>query len=277
MIAHKVMPRPAATVVAACFGGRPEREWLEELAADGLLLTFVQNRVALIARVLALRPRAVLFPVRDALGVLSAPLISRLREHAPDTRVLLLGAPGSSSSGLAEAIRAGGEPAIFRCASELRVALLHSNHLDVLSTREYEAVRALTAGIHPPALLECLFFCVLHAHQHLSVGDVAKSLGVSRRTFSRHARAASWPTPAEVIDWGRLLRASILQWRESSSLVALAHASGFRSSSALQRTAVRLLTRPVSSARDLSPLRVSSRLHRRIESLARDTRPSVPP
>src|SRR2546423_14754698 len=106
MIAHSVMRQPAATVVAACFGERPERAWLDGLAADGLSLTFVENRVALITRVVALRPRAVLFPVRDAQGVLSAPLISRLREHLPDARVLLLIAPGSSSSGLAEAIRA---------------------------------------------------------------------------------------------------------------------------------------------------------------------------
>ena len=270
MLSHSVMPRVASTVIAACFRERPELEWLERLAADGVALTFVDSRLALVARVEELRPRIVVFPLRDAQGVPSAPLIGRLRVHAPDTRVLLLMAPGSSRSGLAEAIRAGGEPAAFECASELRAALSDTDHPGALSTRECEAIADLLAGLQPPALVESLLFCVVHAQRHLQVDDVATWRDISRRTLTRHARSASWPTPAEIIDWGRLLRASILQWRESSSLAALAHASGYHDAHALHRAATRLLTRTVSSARDLSPLRVSSDLRRRVANLARE-------
>jgi AraC-like DNA-binding protein len=256
------MPR-VAPVIAACFRERPEWEWLQRLATDGVSLAFVENRLALFARVEELRPRIVVFPLRDAHGVPSAPLIGRLRLSAPDTRVLLLMAPGSSRFGLAEAIRAGGEPAMFDCASELRAVLSDVDHPNAMSTRECEAIADLLTGLHP-TLVELLLFCVVHAHRHLLVDDVAMSRGISRRTLARYARAASWPTPAELIDWGRLLRASILQWRESSSLVALAHASGFHDANGLQRAATRLLTRTLLSALDLSPLRVSSDLRRRI-------------
>jgi AraC-like DNA-binding protein len=258
------MPRASSTVIAACFRKRPELEWLERLAADGVEVTFVHSRLTLVARVEELRPRIVVFPLRDAQGVPSAPLIGRLRVHAPDTRVLLLMAPGSSRSGLAEAIRAGGEPAAFECVSELRAALSDTDHPRAMSTQECEAITDVLAGLQPSALVELLLFCVVHAHRHLVVDDVATWRGTSRRTLTRHARAAAWPTPAELIDWGRLLRASILQWRESSTLAALAHASGFHDTHGLHRTATRLLMRSVSSARDLSPLRVSSGLRRRV-------------
>jgi AraC-like DNA-binding protein len=269
MLSHSVMPRADSTVIAACFRARPELEWLERLAADGVALIFVDSRLALVARVEELRPRIVVFPLRDALGLPSAPLIGRLRMHVPDTRVLLLMAPGSSRSGLAEAIRAGGEPAAFECASELRAALSDTGHPDAPSARESEAIADLLAGLQPAVLVESLLFCVLHAHRHLLVDDLATWRGISRRTLTRHARAAAWPTPAELIDWGRLLRASVLQWRESSSLAALAHASGYHDAHALQRAATRLLTRSVSSARDLSPLRVSSDLRRRVAGVMR--------
>src|SRR5512141_2520992 len=140
MLSHRVTPRVDSTVIAACFRARPELEWLERLAADGVALTFVDSRLALVARVEELRPRLVVFPLRDAQGMPSAPLIGRLRVHAPDTRVLLLMAPGSSRSGLAEAIRAGGEPAAFECASELRAALSDASRADGPSARECEAI-----------------------------------------------------------------------------------------------------------------------------------------
>jgi AraC-like DNA-binding protein len=266
-----VKPQPALTVLAACLGKGPERALLVEMGAHdaGLALTFVESRVALIRHARAIRPRVVLLPVRDTSGVPSAPLIMRLREQAPNVRILILVMPEASQAGLAEAIRAGGEATVLGGEAELRSVLYRTNDPGLLSAREYDATHALIAGLRPAELREALLFCVGNAHRQLSVADVAKSRGTSARALGRQARAGHWPTVTELIDWGRLLRASVLQWRESSGLAALAHASGFSSTQALQQAGVRLLHRSIERPGDLSPLLVSSRVHWRVQRLAR--------
>jgi hypothetical protein len=266
-----VKPGEGLAVMAACFGERPERAWLAELAANdsALSLIFVESRFALIRRARSLRPRVVLLPLRDAAGLPSAPLIARLRAKSPDFRVMLLLAPETSRVGLAEAIRAGGEVVVLGGMTELRAILLLTNRSEEPSAREHDAARALLGGLHSADLREILVFCVMRAHQRLSVGDVAMLRGLSVRALGRQARDARWPAPSELIGWGCLLRASLLQWRESSSRAVLANASGFSSARALQRTAERLLQRPVDDPRDLAPLLVSSRLQRRVQWLER--------
>jgi AraC-like DNA-binding protein len=257
-------------VLAACLGNCPERALLAELEVrdSDIALTFVESRVALIRRARALRPRVVLLPLRDASGLPSAPLITRLREHAPNVRILLLMSPGSSQAGLAEAIRAGGEVVVVGREGELRSVLHRTDDAELLTTREYDATRALVDGLRPDDLRETLLLCVSEAHRGLSVGDVAASRGTSPRALGRQMRAAHCPTVPELIDWGRLLRASVLQWRESSGIAALAHTSGFASTRALQHAGERLLQRAIERPGDLSPLLVSSRLHRRVQRLA---------
>jgi hypothetical protein len=90
-------------------------------------------------------------------------------------------------------------------------------------------------------------------------------VGYSRRTLGRHSLKAGWPAPEELIEWGRLLRASLIEWREQSSLVALAHASGFTGPQALRRTADRLLGEKTALPVTLTPLGVSAALRRRLE------------
>lgn len=259
------------TVMAACFGERPERAWLAHLEVHdaAVSLTFVENRVALIRCARTLRPRIVLLPLRDARGLPSAPLIARLREHAPNLRVMVLLAPETSRAGLAEAIRAGGEAAVLDGEAALRTVLFRTCDPGPLSPQELDAVRALLSDLRQADLQEALQFTVMHAHRRLSVADVAIARGVSTRALGRQARAASWPTPTELIGWGRLLRASILQWREGSNLPTLARASGFSSACALRDAAERLLQQSVDCPSELSPLLVSSRLQRRVHRIAR--------
>jgi AraC-like DNA-binding protein len=268
-VARGVTHTRSQPILAACFRGRPERKWLEAFRNGGLDLTFLDARVELVAHVLANRPRVVLLPAADADGVPCAPLIARLRERAPDVRVLLLLATGSPSLGLAEAMRAGGDPAFFRTKAELLGFVTRAGEADAISESDAEAIRSLVSGLHPPALVDALIHCAVHADRPLSVGDLADALGVSRRTFGRRTRLAAWPTPVEMIEWGRLLRASIVQWRESASLIALAHASGFRSPQALRRAAARRLVLRAGATNEFSPLQVGTALRRRLDDLAR--------
>ncbi|MEO8622571.1 MAG: hypothetical protein ABI625_15975 [bacterium] len=267
-ITRGVMGTRSQTIVAACFRGRPERKWLDSLRGAGLELTFIDSRVEVVANALAERPRVVLLPASDARGVACAPLIARLRDKAPDVRVLLLLPSGSPGPGVVEAMRAGGVPVFFRTRSELLAYLTRDSEGEPVSEQDHEAIRALVGDRHAPALVDMLVFCAVHAHQPLVVSELARSFGLSRRAFTRRARTASWPTPVELIEWGRLLRASIVQWRASASLIALAHASGFKSPLALRRAVARRLMQRVGVPHQLSPIRVGTALGRRLDDLA---------
>jgi AraC-like DNA-binding protein len=210
----------------------------------------------------------VLLPASDARGVACAPLIARLRDKAPDVRVLLVLPIGSPGPGLAEAMRAGGDPVFFRTESELLAYVTRDAETDVVSDQDHDAIRSLVGDRHAKALVDVLVFCAVHAHRPLGVNELASSLGLSRRAFTRRARIAAWPTPVELIEWGRLLRASIVQWRASASLMALAHASGFRSPLALRRAVARRLMQRVGVPHELSPIRVGAALGRRLDNLA---------
>ncbi len=266
-----VKPGEALAVLAACFRERPEWAWLAEVEAhnSAFSLTFVESRIALISRARGVRSRVVLLPLQDARGVPTAPLISRLREHAPNVRVMVLLTPGDSRAGLAEAIRAGGEAVTAGSARELLAELHRADDTGPLSAREHEATRALLGAIRPTELRELLQFCVMHAHRRLSVVEVAAERGVSSRRLGRKTPVSSWPAASELIDWGRLLRAGILQWRESSSLAALAHAAGFASAHALQQAAERLLHLSTDRPSQFSPFLVITLLRRRLQRMMR--------
>ena len=267
VIAHPVTPMPsdlAGTVLVGDFGGAELRSLFRELTRTEFTLSYAQDRTRLLAATVALRPIAVLLPIRDADGVTCAPLAARLRTEAPDIRVVTLWHPDHDRDQLVDAIRTGSELCsvttstdIIRCVAGLRAA-------GVLSASELDAARTLLADIQPPWLVEILLAGVRSAHRGLSVRDFAKLVGYSSRTLSRQSIQAGWPPPEELIDWGRLLRASLIQWRERSTLVALAHASGFTGPQALHRAADRLLGESTALPRALTPLEVGTALRRRL-------------
>jgi AraC-like DNA-binding protein len=266
-IAHSVTPGlidAGGTVLVGHVGDAGFRALFVDLATTAFTLTYVPDRTRLVAATIAHRPIAVLLPVHDAAGITCAPLAARICAEVPDVRVITLWRPDQERSALADVIRAGSElfpvastADVVRCISRLRGA-------GTLSSSELDAVRALLADLEPSWLVEILLASVRWAHRGLSVGDFARLVGYSRRTLGRQTIRAGWPVPAELVEWGRLLRASLIQWREQSTLAALAHASGFTGPHALHRTADRLLGEKVMLPGTLTPLGVSSALRRRL-------------
>jgi AraC-like DNA-binding protein len=265
VIAHSVTPvRPdrAGTVLVGFFGADDFQALFADLATE-YTLDYVSDRTLLLSTAVACRPIAVLLPVRDAAGTACAPLATRLCAEVPDVHVITLWHPDRERAWLAEVIRAGSElcaaaiPAdVARCIAGLRGA-------GTLSASEVDALRSLLADVQPEWLVDILLAAVRSAHRGLSVADFSRVVGYSRRTLGRHSLQAGWPAPDELIDWGRLLRASLIQWREQSSLVALARSSGFSGPQALHRTADRLLGERMLPA-TLTPLGVTAALRRRL-------------
>lgn len=266
VIAHPVTPTRSdrgGTVLVGSFGGSEFQALFAGVTTE-LTLDHVSDRTQLLAVTLARRPLAVLLPVRDAAGTTCAPLVTRLCAEAPDVRVITLWHPERDRASLAEVIRAGSEPCTATCADDVIRCIAGLRATGTLSAADMDALRALLADLQPAWLVEILLAAVRSAHRGLSVADFSRVVGYSRRTLGRQSVRAGWPAPEELIDWGRLLRASLVQWREQSSLSALAHASGFPGPQSLHRTADRLLGEKTSLPAALTPLGVTAALRRRV-------------
>ena len=269
VIAHPVTPPTAdfgGTVLVGDFGSVRLRTLFRELTRTEVTLSYVDDRTRLLAATLALRPVAVLPPVRDADDVTCAPLVDRLAVEAPNIRVITLWQPDHDRDKLVDAIRAGSELFAVSAASDIVRCVTSLRATSTLASTELDAIRALLAGVEPPALVELLLAAVRSAHRGLTVGDFAELMGCSRRTLGRQCIQAGWPPPEELLDWGRLLRASLIQWRDQSTLVALAHAAGFTGPPALRRAVDRLLGDGDVLPAALTPLGVGAALRRRLTS-----------
>jgi AraC-like DNA-binding protein len=250
-------------VLVASLGAAAFRALFEEVVTE-YRLDFVDDRTQLLAIAVARRPVAVLLPVRDAAGTACAPLAARLSAELPDVRVITLWHPERDRTQLAEVIRSGSEPFAATSAADVTRCIAGLQESGRLSASEVDALRSLLADVQPKWLVEVLLAAVRSAHRALSVSDFSEVVGYSRRTLGRHSIQAGWPAPEELIEWGRLLRASLVQWREQSSLVALAHAAGFSGPQALHRAADRLLGEKIALPGALTPLGVTAALRRRL-------------
>ena len=271
-VAHPVTsrtPDDGPTVLVADVGDRTTTGLFRAIPDPGIGVVYVTDRARIVSQAVALRPVAVVLPVRDTHGVTTAPLVARLRTEVPDVRAITLWNPERDRDSLVEAIRAGGELVSVSSASDLTDALRGLRRPGVLSVADSHAVRSLLEELHPSWLVEILLSAVRSAHRGLSVDQLAALVGVSRRTLGRHASDARWPAPEEIIEWGRLLRASLIQWREACSLVALAHASGFPSAQGLHKATERLLGDDAVLPGALAPLAVSAAFRRRLSELER--------
>ena len=260
-------PQGRTTVLVGDFGDAAWRALFHGLPDLGCAFSYVDDRTRIVAETVSLRPLAVLLPIRDAAGVTSAPLAARLAIEVPDVRVITLWHPERDRDQLVEVIRTGGELRSVASAQDLVDCVNGLHRTDALSVADADAVRALLVDLYPTRMVEILLTAVSSAHRALSADDLAQLVGVSRRTLSRNASETGWPTPEELIEWGRLLRASMTRWRESASLVALAHASGFTAPPALHSAAARLLDEDVVLPGALTPLGVSAALRRRLAEL----------
>ena len=266
VIAHPVTPTRSdrgGTVLVGSFGDTEFQALFAGVTTE-FTLDHVSDRTQLLAVTHARRPIAVLLPVRDAAGISCAPLVTRLCAEAPDVRVITLWHPERDRASLAEVIRAGSEPCTATCADDVSRCIAGLRATGTLSAADMDALRSLLAELQPAWLVEILLAGVRSAHRGLSVADFSRLVGYSRRTLGRQSVRAGWPAPEELIDWGRLLRARLVQWREQSSLIALAHAAGFPGPQSLRRTADRLLGEKTPLPTALTPLGVTAALRRRV-------------
>jgi hypothetical protein len=256
-----VKRRPAMPVIVlACFGRSPAARALgTALATLGRVLVVEDRRHLL--KLFQCRGDLLVLPVVGGDGMPTSPLLDRLAaQHKP---IVVCRLRASDTAGLVAAARAGANILHLPSGPDLVASCRHHLSAPSLSVAERRALEATLAGLHPPGLRVVLIVATLAAHQRLSVARLSALCGVSSRTLDRWTSDARWPSPRDLIAWGRLLRAAIAQWHGVHAFPLLARLSGFPSVDTLAEATTRFVD-PSSHLDRLTPLRVSRALRRQL-------------
>lgn len=114
----------ARSVVGGLLRGQPELTLLQKAAADLATIELVEDRYALLATVLSVRPGALVLPPYDGDRTSTAPLVLRMRREAPSVPVLVISShPRGAGQPMLRAVQAGAHVIAAPTTAELHAAL----------------------------------------------------------------------------------------------------------------------------------------------------------
>lgn len=172
--------------------------------------------------------------LRDAEGTPAAPTVRRLREGYPLVPILAyVSMERTDGRDLLEIANAGVSALIVRGMDDEGIALrdaLVSAQDDATARR---AMAELAAVVPEPARV-VVEYCLTHARQAPTVADVARALGMHRKTLCARLVRAGLPSPQGVIGWCRLLHAAHMMEDVSRPLEHIALQLEFSSAASLR-------------------------------------------
>lgn len=172
--------------------------------------------------------------------------IARLRRVAPRIRVAVRVPPHADlGQQLVRAVRAGTEALLLGVGSDVAAA---ARALVSGASPRTRGGHFPLVGLHDE-VGRALVRIIERASDPPTVDELARWVNQSRRTLERQWKARGWPTPREMVSWGRLLAAAAASSAAGRSAeawtgagAAAAHrVAGFSSSAHMARTAHRLL------------------------------------
>ena len=177
---------------------------------------------------------AVVIEVRDRPGICAASVIGCLREGYPSIPVVAYcSLAAATPHDILIAAKAGASGLVLRGVDDTGVALraaLTSAADDCVARRVMRALDEVAPGSVRP-IIE---YCILHARNAPSVQQVARALGISRKTLVNRLGAAGMPAPSAIIGWCRLLQAARLIEDPKRPVERIAHELDFPSGAALR-------------------------------------------
>jgi AraC-like DNA-binding protein len=252
----------------ACFGAAPLARTLSDRVRRYGTILVVDDRRSIRKQLCASRPAVVLFPLVDQRGMTTRPLVECALREAPDALTVVCVPPGASTRGLADAIQLGARLLAWPNDGALQHAVDELLLPEPFDDADQRVLDAMLQELGPPRMVGLVRHCTLFAHQQLSVDVLTRMLGVSRRTLNRETHRAGWPSPSDLITWGRILRACAIRERGYDDISDVARLAGFRSSHAL----VSALEHYVGSGRtlaDLVPAHINRALRRAVPAAGR--------
>lgn len=116
---------PLPRVVGALLSGQLEEVLLLKAATGVARVELVDDRLALLSTILALRPEALVLPPLDESRTSTAPLVLRVRREAPAVAVVVVAAhPAGAGQPMLRAAQAGALVLASPTSDELREALM---------------------------------------------------------------------------------------------------------------------------------------------------------
>jgi AraC-like DNA-binding protein len=170
--------------------------------------------------------RSAVVELKDAEGTPTAPTVRRLRESWPLLPVLgYCAGTNPDGAALLAAAQAGLTGLLVAGSADERLAAL-SEVLEALQQAEDEvtarrAWAAVAADVPEPARV-VVEYCLRHGRRALTVDDLARALGMHRKTLWGRLGRAGLPSPERVINWARLLHAAQRLETTATSLTRVA-------------------------------------------------------
>jgi AraC-like DNA-binding protein len=182
----------------------------------------------------------------------TAPAISRLRAARPDLGLIGYITRGQAySPEVLTMARAGVHELIFRGTDDvsngIRLALARVG----AGPAQALVRRALTdAGVlSTPEGEAIVTTCLQYGHADFSVDDLARFLGVHRKTLGMRCRLAGLPSPAALTSWLRLMHAAALLDVPGRRVEDVAEALGYRKANVLRNALKRYTGRRATELR----------------------------
>jgi hypothetical protein len=223
-------------------------------SAEPFTLEFCGERGALPEYIRVARPAALVIGSHDDAGVVAAPFVQQLKLHYPTVPVVVA-CMGEETHGrdVLSLARAGAEHFAFSAVDNFRDVLrglvapgaaehderTPSGRLGPSSMRRHRFVArqrtpsapAVLPGTVPP-MLRRLVHASLGPEPLTGVHELAAFVGTTTRTLQREMARRHWPSPRELLYWGRLFRGALVaaEARLSGHLASvelIAHAAGF--------------------------------------------------
>ena len=196
-------------------------------------LYFAANPRELLEGLVRFRIKAVVVEPCSGDGGTEA-LVARVRRDFPLLPVLLYcHLTAAHMKRIPGLVRAGADEVLLGGVDDTRAALQRLL-LHAASTRSGDGALEALRGVVPDAAEPVLAYCLTHADRPLTVDEMARGLGVHRKTLCNRTLAAGLPAPSVLISWCRLLHAARLLDDAERSVERIALLLGFGSGTALR-------------------------------------------
>jgi AraC-like DNA-binding protein len=177
---------------------------------------------------------AAIVEVRDASGTPMDSAIAALRAGYPSLPVVAYCPLATATPhDILLAAKAGASGLVLRGVDDEGVALRTA----LTSASDDCAARRVLAELEvilPPVVRPIMEYCVLHARSAPTVEEMARALGMNRKTLVNRLALVGMPPPKATIGWARLLLAAQLLAETRRTVEVIAHELDFPSGPALR-------------------------------------------